>query len=117
MPNRTVFITYNNKASAITTNNDMTFTRPLSKYLLVITIITIAMQNRAHAGGFGAGEADRARDDAVRGVEPDRAAPAGRDLTGAGGGGRECGHPRPGRCEQRPDRSRSGVVAGIQLAA
>jgi len=30
----------------------MTFTRPLLKYLLVITIITIASQNSAHAGGF-----------------------------------------------------------------
>ena len=30
----------------------MTFTRPLLKYLLVITIVTVAMQTRAHAGGF-----------------------------------------------------------------
>ncbi len=52
MPNRRVFITYNNKASAIITKNDMTFTRPVLKYLLVIILITIATQNRAHAGGF-----------------------------------------------------------------
>jgi len=42
---------------------------------------------------------------------------ARRLVSEAGGGGRECGHPRPGRCEQRLDRSRSGVVVGIQLAA